>query len=233
METISSIVCSTQIDSLSAVIRLLISLLLGGAIGFERQLRHRDAGLRTFTLICVGSTCAMLISIWIPQLYPDFLNGDPGRIAAQVLTGVGFLGAGAILRGRGSVQGLTTAACIWIVSVIGLAVGAGFFGGAVLATLLTLIVLVCGEYLERFSSIGGANRILVVHCSTSLPDVDELKKVVESAGVRPSSHTYQCDFEKGQSVVTIKVSVHSRVSQHELRKKMSELEYVSSINMEA
>ncbi|MCQ2375611.1 MAG: MgtC/SapB family protein [Salinivirgaceae bacterium] len=233
MDAISSIIWSTQIDTLSALIRLIISLLLGGAIGFERQLRHRDAGLRTFTLICIGSTCAMLISIWIPQLYPDFLNGDPGRIAAQVLTGVGFLGAGAILRGRGSVQGLTTAACIWIVSVIGLAVGAGFFGGAVIATLLTLFVLVCGEYLERFSSIGGANRILVVHCSTALPNVDELKNVLESAGVRSSSHTYQCDFEKNQSVVTIKVSVHSRVSQQELRKKMSELEYVSSINMEA
>ena len=67
-------------------------------IGVERQFRRRDAGMRTFTLICMGSAAAMLISIWIPQTYPNFLNGDPGRIAAQVLTGIGFLGAGAIIQ---------------------------------------------------------------------------------------------------------------------------------------
>ena len=91
-------------------------------IGVERQFRRRDAGMRTFTLICMGSAAAMLISIWIPQTYPNFLNGDPGRIAAQVLTGIGFLGAGAIIQSHGSVHGLTTAACIWVMAVVGLAV---------------------------------------------------------------------------------------------------------------
>ena len=79
----------------------------------------------------------MLISIWIPQSYPNFLNGDPGRIAAQVLSGIGFLGAGAIIQSKGSVYGLTTAACIWVVAVIGLAVGAGMFVPALITTLVT------------------------------------------------------------------------------------------------
>ena len=85
--------------------------------------------MRTFTLICMGSAAAMLISIWIPQTYPNFLNGDPGRIAAQVLTGIGFLGAGAIIQSHGSVHGLTTAACIWVMAVVGLAAGAGIVLG--------------------------------------------------------------------------------------------------------
>ena len=84
---------SSTIDAGTAIVRLLVGFLLGAVIGAERQARRREAGLRTFTLICLGSTMSMLVSIWIPQTYPNFLNGDPGRIAAQVLTGIGFLGA--------------------------------------------------------------------------------------------------------------------------------------------
>ena len=119
-DSLNAILSSTEITSSTALVRLLISFVLGASIGLERQYRRREAGLRTFTLICLGSTAAMLISIWIPQSYPNFLNGDPGRIAAQVLSGIGFLGAGAIIQSKGSVYGLTTAACIWVVAVIGL-----------------------------------------------------------------------------------------------------------------
>jgi len=102
-DTITDLFHSTEITPYTATIRLFISLVLGTLVGAERQLRRRDAGMRTFTLICMGSTGAMLVSIWIPQIYPDFLNGDPGRIAAQVLTGIGFLGAGAIIQSHGSI----------------------------------------------------------------------------------------------------------------------------------
>ena len=104
---LSDILQSTVITPYTAVIRLLVSFLLGAVIGVERQFRRREAGMRTFTLICLGSTAAMLISIWIPQTYPNFLNGDPGRIAAQVLTGVGFIGAGAIIQSKGSIHDVT------------------------------------------------------------------------------------------------------------------------------
>ena len=90
MEQLNALLESTVITPYTAMLKLFISFLLGAAIGIERQVRRREAGMRTFTLICMGSTAAMLISIWIPQIYPDFLNGDPGRIAAQVLTGIGF-----------------------------------------------------------------------------------------------------------------------------------------------
>ena len=101
------------------------------------QITTSTAAVR-FTLICMGSAAAMLISIWIPQTYPNFLNGDPGRIAAQVLTGIGFLGAGAIIQSHGSVHGLTTAACIWVMAVVGLAAGAGMFLAASITTAFTL-----------------------------------------------------------------------------------------------
>ena len=127
LEQINDILQNTVITPYTATVKLLISFLLGAVIGIERQFRRREAGMRTFTLICMGSTAAMLVSIWIPQCYPNFLNGDPGRIAAQVLSGIGFLGAGAIIQSHGSVHGLTTAACIWVMAVIGLAVGAGMY----------------------------------------------------------------------------------------------------------
>ena len=101
LEHLNEILDSTQITTSTAAVRLAISFVLGAIIGAERQFRRRDAGMRTFTLICMGSAAAMLISIWIPQTYPNFLNGDPGRIAAQVLTGIGFLGAGAIIQSHG------------------------------------------------------------------------------------------------------------------------------------
>lgn len=129
IDQINDILQNTTITPTTAAVKLLVSFFLGAIIGVERQFRRREAGMRTFTLICMGSAAAMLISIWIPQCYPNFLNGDPGRIAAQVLTGIGFLGAGAIMQSHGSIHGLTTAACIWVVAVIGLAVGAGVCSG--------------------------------------------------------------------------------------------------------
>lgn len=149
IDQINDILQNTTITPTTAAVKLLVSFFLGAIIGVERQFRRREAGMRTFTLICMGSAAAMLISIWIPQCYPNFLNGDPGRIAAQVLTGIGFLGAGAIMQSHGSIHGLTTAACIWVVAVIGLAVGAGMYVPALIGTGLTLVILVSLERLEK------------------------------------------------------------------------------------
>lgn len=155
IDQINDILQNTTITPTTAAVKLLVSFFLGAIIGVERQFRRREAGMRTFTLICMGSAAAMLISIWIPQCYPNFLNGDPGRIAAQVLTGIGFLGAGAIMQSHGSIHGLTTAACIWVVAVIGLAVGAGMYVPALIGTGLTLVILVSLERLEKRMFLNG------------------------------------------------------------------------------
>ena len=132
----------TEITLTTALIRIGVSFLLGAAVGIERHVHKHPAGFRTFTLICLGSTLAMLLSIYVCQTNTNLLNGDPGRIAAQVLTGIGFIGAGLIIKGQDGVSGLTTAACIFVCAVIGLAAGAGMLLLATIVTALVVIVLI-------------------------------------------------------------------------------------------
>ena len=127
-----------EITETTALIRIGVSLLLGLSIGIERERHRHQAGVRTFTLVCIGSTLAMLVSIYICQQNLNLLNGDPGRIAAQVLTGVGFIGAGLIMQNKDGISGLTTAATVFTTAIIGLAVGAGML---LVATAFTVIVL--------------------------------------------------------------------------------------------
>jgi putative Mg2+ transporter-C (MgtC) family protein len=121
--------------------RLVLSVLLSGLIGLERQVHRRTAGLRTHILVSLGSCLIMLTSLYVFDIYSSRVALDPARIAAGVITGIGFLGAGAILRDREGVRGLTTAASLWVVAGIGLAVGCGFISAAVITTVLTVIVL--------------------------------------------------------------------------------------------
>jgi len=128
----------------SILIRLGLSLLVGAIIGLDRELEHKPAGLRTMILVCLGSTVFMLIgaTISIPGL-------EQGRIIAGVITGIGFLGAGAIIRTGADVQGMTTAATIWLVSGLGLAVGCGAYALAIITCLLSLVVLRLLHIVER------------------------------------------------------------------------------------
>lgn len=132
------------------VFKLVLACILGGMIGLERESLNRPAGLRTYTLVCVGSALAMIVSIDIYLQYYQTVNADPGRIAAQVVSGIGFLGAGTIMREGASVRGLTTAAGLWVVACIGLAVGAGLYIPAVATTILILFVLI---YFIKFEQI--------------------------------------------------------------------------------
>jgi putative Mg2+ transporter-C (MgtC) family protein len=137
-----------EIPSLSweeATLRIVIAAALGGAVGIERELREHDAGFRTHMLVAIGSALFTIVSAYA---FRDFLVGggnvvraDPTRIAAQIVTGIGFLGAGAIIRQGLSVRGLTTAATLWVVAAIGMAAGAGYYGGAVITTGVVLISL--------------------------------------------------------------------------------------------
>jgi putative Mg2+ transporter-C (MgtC) family protein len=127
------------------LLRLVLAALLGGAIGMERELRERQAGLRTHLVVCVGSALFTLVSAYG---FRDFIEAgnafakiDPTRIAAQIVTGIGFLGAGAIIRQGLSVRGLTTAATLWLVAAIGMAVGIGYYDAALIATIGGLLTL--------------------------------------------------------------------------------------------
>lgn len=129
------------------IIRMLIALAIGGAIGIEREFKGKPAGIRTNMLMCFGACLIMIISIEVARMRGG--TSDPGRIAAQVVTGIGFLGAGTIIRSRFHVAGLTTAATIWVLSALGLAVGAGYLLLAVVGGLLITLTLTLVGYIER------------------------------------------------------------------------------------
>lgn len=131
------------ISSLQIVTRIAVAVLLGGAIGLEREIHGRPAGLRTHILVCIGAALIMLVSSYgMVGVYTDRVPAfDPGRIAAQVVSGIGFLGAGTIMKEGATIRGLTTAASLWVVAGIGLAVGSGFYLGAVLSAILVVITL--------------------------------------------------------------------------------------------
>ena len=138
-----------MVTQISAVIRLFLAFILGGIIGLEREKKGRSAGLRTHILVCVGSALIMLVSLHIFEIYKDVADIDPARIAAGVVTGIGFLGAGTIIRSSEGSHGLTTAASVWISAGIGLAVGCGYIAPALLATFIAFLTLFSLKRLEQ------------------------------------------------------------------------------------
>lgn len=122
-------------------LRLVLACVLGGIIGYERQSRRKSAGLRTNVLVCLGACLVMVLSQALYQNVEGKTNADPARLAAQVVSGIGFLGAGAIMKEGLTVTGLTTAACLWVVAGVGLAVGSGFYSGALITTALVFVTL--------------------------------------------------------------------------------------------
>jgi putative Mg2+ transporter-C (MgtC) family protein len=138
-----------MLTDMQIAVRLILSVVLGGLIGLERQLHRRYAGLRTHILVCLGSCLIMLTSMYVFDIYKNKAPIDPSRIAAGVITGIGFLGAGAIIRDSEGIRGLTTAASLWVVAGIGLAAGCGFRTAAMLTTVLALIALFFLRYAEE------------------------------------------------------------------------------------
>ncbi len=138
-----------MVSNAEVVLRLLLALFLSGLVGLEREARGQPAGFRTHILVCVGSTLMMLTGLYLSAHYRGVVEIDPTRIAAQVVSGIGFLGAGTIIQFRDSVRGLTTAASLWTAAGIGLAAGCGFYAGAVATTGLVLVVLLVLRSLEH------------------------------------------------------------------------------------
>lgn len=149
-------------EILKIMIRLLLAGLLGGIIGFEREHTNRPAGFRTHILVCVGSSLVMVTSEFIFSRYSAVTDIDPARLGAQVISGIGFLGAGTIIRDGVNVRGLTTAASLWAVSCVGIATGAGFYAGAVAATVLIFLTLIILKKTEKFFALKNRYRIVTV-----------------------------------------------------------------------
>ena len=208
-------------DDVTVVQRLLLIALLAGAIGFERERHGRAAGFRTHILVGVGSCLVMLTGLHLMESLAGRTSFDPTRMAAQVISGIGFLGAGTILRFRASVRGLTTAASLWAVGGIGLAVGAGFPLGAAGATLIVLMTLFGFSHLER-AMRRDVYRTLVVETKASGEDLAAIRKVLADyeVEIRDIDVKRTDDPERSRLELDVKLSTdrgHDEILQDVLR----------------
>jgi putative Mg2+ transporter-C (MgtC) family protein len=155
-----------------AFFRILVAIALSSVIGYEREHTNRPAGMRTHVLVCVGAAIIMMTSQYIRDvLYPG-TDTDVTRMGAQVVSGIGFLGAGTIIKEGINVRGLTTAASLWVISCVGIAVGIGFYSGAILATVMIFVVL---EFMRKLMRVRTKSRTLYISMTsldTALPEIN-------------------------------------------------------------
>lgn len=200
---------SLEVNIPNSIFRLFMSMVLGMLIGAERKRKGQTAGIRTFTLISMGACLAMLLSIYVPQEYMGLKNGDPGRIAAQVITGIGFLGGGAMIQMRGTVKGLTTAAGIWITAIIGMAVGIGMYIVSVTATCLVLVALVMFEQYSKRKKIGQDSKVISLSIDGILENIEDYQRVLRDNDIHLSTFYVEYDYEKKVTELNFVILVHS------------------------
>lgn len=191
-----------QLSVEEIVIRLACAMLIGSVIGVEREFTHRPAGLRTHMLVALGACAVMITSqMLFCQYRPYGATADPGRLSAQVIAGVGFLGAGTILREGVIVKGLTTAASIWAVACLGIAVGAGYYTVALIGLGCILITLTFFEWLQHKLFRNRFNRYtFTVKCTDVVPAIEKITTMIHNKDARMS--TIQVEDE-GQGVCMI------------------------------
>ena len=187
-------------------LRLLAAAFLGALIGFERDIHGRAAGLRTHLLVSMGAAAFVILSGLIASVGQSAQRvgaaiPDPGRIAAQVVTGIGFLGAGAIIKEGLTIRGLTTAACLWVVAGIGMASGAGYYRIAVTTTIIAVVSLVGLKYLERYYQKDSYRTLTVV--TNNDVDVSRIIDLVKSRELRVIFFDFERDYVAGATTVEL------------------------------
>jgi putative Mg2+ transporter-C (MgtC) family protein len=222
-----------DISSLDVAFRLILAAVLGGAVGFEREVREREAGLRTHVLVSVGSALFFIVSAyaWTDWSFSqrEGLVFDPTRIAAQIVSGIGFLGAGAIIRQGLSVRGVTTAATLWLVAGIGMASGAGYWEAAFIATIAALVTL-------------WPLRIVAHRMVTRMRPTDEQRLVVELAGGQGAAPVlaaleslggtvsqFQLSESRGGRELVATVDFTEQVQASKVAGRLAELEHVTGV----
>lgn len=218
-----------EIGFISILVRLLLSVLCGGLVGIERSKKHQAAGFRTYILVCIGSAIAMMTNEYITV---QFGMGDTARLGAQVVSGIGFLGAGTILiTSRNKIKGLTTAAGLWACACLGLAIGIGFYTLAILATIIVVVILSLLPYIEK--RLTTHSKSFSVHiefnCRANLKD---FVNYVRQMDLRIISIAHNEAYSSsGLSVYTIQFEIiRKKVSTHnEFIDFFEKLEYVNFV----
>ena len=174
-----------MIPETEILLRVLLAAVLGALVGWQREIHHQPAGLRTHIILVVGAALCMTLSIDVAlQFRSTALNGDPGRIAAQIVSGIGFLGAGAIIREGFTVKGLTTATSLWTMAVVGMTVGLGYYLTSVVVTLLIFIVLTVLNSVEKRYIHPHLEIAITLKADDRKGLMDEVKKALQEKGRR-------------------------------------------------
>lgn len=173
------------------LVRLLVAMICGGIIGFERGRKNRPAGFRTYILVCVGSALTMILSAYLVAMHSrwsevvqNLMQGDFSRFGAQVINGIGFLGAGTIIiTGKNQVKGMTTAAGLWASACLGLAIGAGFYWGALIGCSLIMLTVTVFSKIESFITSRSRNITIYIEFDTA-DNITEIVETIKAKGVR-------------------------------------------------
>jgi len=220
-----------------AGLKIFLAALLGGLIGFEREAHGQAAGFRTYTLVAIGSCLMMMVSLHMEAIYSHLdsetaVRLDPGRIASYALAGMGFLGAGAIITGKGSVRGLTTAAGMWMITGVGLAVGSGYFIPAILVTLLSFFILYGLRYTKRFFRKDIYSTIILVSDDVG----GQLKRIEKVMARFPLTRVQFVSFHRklDQGAISFRIDIMSKedLEWRELTHELTELPGIREIALE-
>ena len=185
-----------ETDTTLILSRLFLAMLAGGIIGLERAIHGREAGFRTHTLVCVSSSLLMLLMAYqwqlIPKEFIDTVRTDPTRMAQGIMTGIGFLGAGVIIKEGLTVRGLTTAASIWMTAAIGIVIGLGFYEAALYSTLITVVILSVFRWVEsKIPSMKYAELSVRLLCSNKYSDEDLFRALIQEHDIKSFEAGYQ------------------------------------------
>jgi putative Mg2+ transporter-C (MgtC) family protein len=231
----------SELVALEYTMRLVLTLLVGGAIGLERERSNQAAGLRTHILIAIGAAMLMILSMSMAQpagaagpaeALALGRGGDPGRIAAQVVSGIGFIGAGTIMRFGGSVRGLTTAASIWIVAALGLAIGGGMYLVAGVGTVLALFTLTVLNRLERRFFPDRSYKVLEINVrDTSIP-TDLILPILKRHRIHVSNIDVTQALEKQTVKMKFLVKIGEATDLRRLYEELNTVEQVYQVKLE-
>jgi putative Mg2+ transporter-C (MgtC) family protein len=232
MNYLDGVLMSSEITWETAFVRIFFSFIIGTIIGIEREAHNQPAGLRTHILISIGSTMVMLLSIYIPQTYTSFQNGDPGRIAAQVVSGIGFLGAGAILRFGADVKGLTTAASIWTIAALGLTIGAGMYVISAFGAGLILFALTIMDVFEKRIFKERLLKKIEISVKKKNSDLNIYKKLFKEMDIRVTSSGFERNVTEATDKLTFIVGVNRKTDIQILVDKIESCDGIVSFSIE-
>lgn len=222
-----------MISETQILLRILLGAALGAVIGYERERDNQPAGLRTHMILVIGATLAMVLSVNLGYLFArPGTPADPARLAAQVISGIGFLGAGAILRYGYNVKGLTTATSLWTMAIVGMAVGAGYYLIGVVTTALMLVVLGLLNVIENRFVRTSVSRYIAIQADYNKGVVKEIRQLVNEFSDDLTSFTIQKNVKSKRLRIQIVARISRNQSLEELVDALSDIEGVRSLKVE-